>query len=98
VAAWSLGGMHGNTPAGLPRTDGDHSEILGVVCSFVFCSGVRVRGGVQGWDLGTSFWSGLRSTLFRYNLLCKAGLTDDHSIWSHIVLHRQLAQLRWLYK
>lgn len=48
--------MHGNTPAGLPRTDGDHSEILGVVGSSVFCSGVR--GGEEGCGFGTCFGQG----------------------------------------
>lgn len=38
----------GSTPAGLPGADEGHSDILGVVCSFVSRSGVLVRGGVQG--------------------------------------------------
>ena len=53
TVAWPLGWMHGNTPAGLPRTDGDHSEILGVVGSSVSCTGVR--GGVWGCGFGSCF-------------------------------------------
>lgn len=53
--AWPFGRLSspscagdGSTLAGLPGADEGHSEIPGVVCSFMPRSGVRVRGGVHG--------------------------------------------------